>query len=122
LKGRYIFAGILALVIFLIFFTASRLFGANQGEVNIVNRSSLEVVSGELEVCGQKFKFDKLKQGTAIPIKFKITSDSDYRIDVQFGSGKNLAEKIGYVTRGFDVKDEILIKDDSIILGETKVK
>ena len=43
-------------------------------------------------------------------IKFKVTRDSGYRVRVIFESGAELERTLGYVTNGFDYKNEIWIE------------
>lgn len=95
---------------------AASSFFSHQGEVSIVNQATELVVKGEINICDQNFTFENIKPRESKIFIYKVTSDSHYKIEVEFGSGKKLTKEIGYVTNGLDFKDTVVIKNDDIEL------
>ena len=91
----------------------------NRGEVNITNNSAERINHIEIEVCNQQFKLENIGIGESKLIRYEVKSDSHYRINVEFASGKKLEEEIGYITNGIDFKDLIVVKD-TITLEQTR--
>lgn len=82
------------------------------GEVLIVNSATEPIKSGQVQVCGQKFKFGELEQGKTRVIQYKVRSDSHFELVVEFVSGKKLSKELGYVTSGREFKHVLTVKDD----------
>jgi hypothetical protein len=80
----------------------------------LINRSGSPIAGRELEVSGQHFIIQPMKPGGHQVIKFKVTRDSDYKVHVIFESGSELVRTLGYVTPGFDFKDELWIERGDI--------
>ncbi|MEW6089286.1 MAG: hypothetical protein AB1498_13395 [bacterium] len=120
---------ILMIIIFVLFIIVGLIFRngycmgtKNYGEVRLINKADKEIVSGTIEVCRQKFTFKNIKPNDSIMFSFKIKSDSGYIVSIEFISGKQLKEKIGYVCRGFSFKDSLIIKSDDVILESEVLK
>ncbi len=88
------------------------------GNVRIVNATGESVKTGELEVCGQKFKIGEIEQGKSFMIHYKVKSDSHYKLAVEFRSGRKLTRELGYVTNGRDFKDVLTLKEDEVSIEE----
>lgn len=88
------------------------------GNVRIVNSTAESVKTGELEICGQKFKIGEIEQGKSFMVHFKVKSDSHYKLAVEFRSGKKLTRELGYVTNGRDFKDVLRLKEDDVSIEE----
>lgn len=82
------------------------------GEVLIVNSATNPIENGQLEVCGQKFKFGKIDQGKSTSIQYRVKSDSHFRILVAFSSQKKISKELGYVTSGRDFMHVLTLTDD----------
>jgi hypothetical protein len=52
--------------------------------------------------CGQKLMFGKITQGNSKTIHYSVRSDSRYKLEVEFLSGRTLQQDWS-VTRGLDV-------------------
>lgn len=87
---------------------------SHQGEVSIVNQAAERVAKGEIEICNQKFSFEGIEPKERKIFLYRVTSDSHYRIALEFESGKKLVKEVGYVTNGLDFKDAVIIKDNDI--------
>ncbi|MDN5941969.1 MAG: hypothetical protein L0H94_08820 [Nitrospira sp.] len=70
----------------------------DDGQVLILNAATEPVKNGRLEVCGQKFPFGEIEQGKTKAIQYKVRSDSLYKLEVEFDSGRKLEQKLGNVT------------------------
>ena len=80
-----------------------------EGEVTLVNQSGRAITGRELEVSGQRFNIRSMKPGERQIINFKVTKDSDYKVRLTMESGSELVRTVGYVTHGFDFKDELWV-------------
>jgi hypothetical protein len=88
----------------------------DDGQVLILNAATEPVKNGRLEVCGQKFPFGKIEQGKTKTIQYKVRSDSQYKLEVEFHSGKKLEKELGSVTNGQDVEDVLTVNDRDVSL------
>jgi hypothetical protein len=72
--------------------------------------------NGRLEVCGQKFPFGEIEQEKTKAIQYKVRSDSQYKLEVEFHSGKKLEKELGSATNGQDVEDVLTVNDRDVSL------
>jgi hypothetical protein len=114
---RYRKAAILGIGCFFLasWFSTSIVLG-DDGLVLILNAATEPVKNGQLEVCGQKFLFGEIEQGKSKGIQYKVRSDSRYKLEVEFGSGKKLVKELGSVTSGVDVEDILTVSDREVTL------
>ena len=70
---------------------------SDDGQVRILNAATEAIKNGQLEVCGQKFMFGEIEQGKPKTIQYKVRSDSQYKLEVEFNSGKKLEPVYGSV-------------------------
>ncbi len=84
--------------------------------VVIINQSSKKIESGTLEVCGQSFKLPILSIQEEFEINYENFSDCHYSINIKFSSGKEIKEELGYITKGFALKDRILVGDKTVAI------
>jgi hypothetical protein len=97
------------------------IFSSHKGEVLIVNQATETVLKGEIEVCKQRFDFQNIKPKERKQILYDVRSDSHYKIEIQFESGKKLTKELGYVTSGLDFKDMLIVTEDDILLETVNV-
>ncbi len=86
------------------------------GQVLILNAATEPVRNGQLEVCGQKFQFGEIGQGKTKAFRYEVRSDSQYKLVVEFDSGRNLAKELGDVTSGHDFQDILTVTDHDVSL------
>lgn len=72
--------------------------------------------NGQLEVCDQKFLFGEIEQGESESIQYTVRSDSQYKLAVEFNSGKKLEQELGSVTSGLDFEDILTVNDREVSL------
>ena len=82
----------------------------------VLNASIESIKNGRLEVCGQQFMFGEIAQGNSKAIQYKVRSDSQYKREVEFHSGKKLEQKLGTVTSGLDLQDILTLNDRDVSL------
>jgi hypothetical protein len=83
----------------------------DDGKVLILNAATESIRNGQLEVCGQKFMFGEIEQGKTKAIQYKVRSDSQYKLAVEFNSGRKLEKDIGSVSNGQDFQDILTVND-----------
>ena len=88
----------------------------DDGQVLILNAATEPVKNGQLEVCGQKFMFGEIEQGKSKAIQYKVRSDSAYKLEVEFDSGKKLEKELGNITSGLDFQDILTLNDRDVSL------
>ncbi|HSF66327.1 MAG TPA: hypothetical protein VLA67_02755 [Nitrospiraceae bacterium] len=86
------------------------------GQVLILNAATEPVRNGQLEVCDQKFQFGGIGQGKTKAIRYEVRSDSQYKLVVEFDSGRTLTKEIGEVTNGHDFQDILTVTDLDVSL------
>lgn len=89
---------------------------SDDGQVLILNAASEPIKNGQLEVCGQKFMFGEIEPGKSKAIQYKVRSDSQYKLEVEFNSGKKLEKEVGAVTNGLDFQDILTLDDRGVSL------
>jgi hypothetical protein len=89
---------------------------SDDGQVLILNAATEPIKNGQLEVCGQKFLFGEIEQGKSKAIQYKVRSDSQYKLEVEFNSGKKLEKELGSVTSGLDFEEILTLNDRDVSL------
>ena len=89
---------------------------SDEGQVLILNAATESIKNGQLEVCGQKFMFGEIEQGKTKAIQYKVRSDSQYKLEVEFHSGRKLGKELGHVTSGLDFEDILTLSDHEMSL------
>ena len=84
---------------------------SDDGQVLILNAATESIRNGQLEVCGQKFMFGEIAQGNSKAIHYIVRSDSRYKLEVEFISGRKLEQELGAVTSGLDIQDILTLND-----------
>ncbi len=87
-----------------------------ESEVLLLNAATEPIKNGELEVSDQKFPFGGIEQGKSKLLRYDVRSDSQYKLVVEFDSGKQLTSELGSVTSGLDVKDILTVTDHDVSL------
>ncbi|MEO6307096.1 MAG: hypothetical protein ABIO96_01430 [Nitrospiraceae bacterium] len=88
----------------------------DDGQVLILNAATEPIRNGQLEVCGQKFLFGEIEQGKTKAIQYKVRSDSQYKLEVEFESGRKLGKELGEVRSGLDFQDILTLSDHDMSL------
>jgi len=114
---RYSQAAVLGIGCFLLVsWYSTSIARSDDGQVLILNAATEPIRNGQLEVCGQKFPFGEIEQGKTKAIQFKTRSDSQYRLEVEFHSGRKLDKELGSVTSGRDFEDILTLSDHDVSL------
>lgn len=71
---KLIFVGALSLLVGSCF--VSTFLSSHEGEVLVVNESTERILSGEVEICDQRFVFQGINPRENKLIRYKVTSDS----------------------------------------------
>lgn len=119
---KYIIVAIIVFIAFTITLLVGLSFyvGSGTGQVIFINNSTQVVISGQIEVSNQILTFESLKPNERKVMTFKVTKDSHYKVMVELESGKTQTAEIGYVSRGFDFEETILLTDDGISLSKDR--
>ena len=83
MKRRTALVGVGGVVFAIVVILASLTLARNSDQLRIVNDGTEPVVYGNIEICGQKFLFEDLKQGEDTVINYKMRGESRYKINVQ---------------------------------------
>lgn len=114
---RYSQAAVLGIGCFLLVsWYSTSIARSDVGQVLILNAATEPIKNGQLEVCGQKFPFGEIEQGKTKAIQYKVRSDSQYRLEVEFNSGRKLDKELGSVTSGLDFEDILTLSDRDVSL------
>jgi hypothetical protein len=89
---------------------------SDDGQVLILNAATESIRNGQLEECGQKFPFGEIEQGRTKAIRYKVRLDSQYKLEVEFHSGRKLKKELGEVRSGLDFEDILALSDHDLSL------
>ena len=89
----------------------------SNGKVRVHNRSGVTVSRLELSVGKNVFRVSTLINESILEILFPINGESGFKVKAFLASGKVLENEIGYVTRGINSSDEIVVLTNQIILS-----
>ena len=92
----------------------------NKGEFLLVNKGNEPVLRALVTVCGQTVELNGIQPTKSASGSYRVKSDSQYDVRIEFESGKKLEKKIGYVTNGLDFKHVIVVTDTDIEITESK--
>jgi hypothetical protein len=114
---RYSLAAVLGIgCFFLVSWYSTSIAFSDDGQVLILNAATEPTKNGQLEVCGQQFLFGEIEQGKTKAIHYKVRSDSHYKIEVEFNSGRKLEQELGSVRSGLDFEDILTLNDHEVSL------
>jgi|SRR5580765_7064921 len=114
---RYWRSAVLGVGCFLLaFWYSTSIVWSADGQVLILNAATESLKNGQLEVCGQKFLFGEIEQGKSKAIQYKVRSDSRYKREAEFHSGRKLEKELGVVTNGLDFQDILTLSDHEVSL------
>ena len=94
----------------------------NTGQFVLINSSNEMITQARIEVCEQLIEVNNIEPHEKYNGTYKIKSDSHYDVTISFASGKELRDKLGYVTHGFDFTHTITITDSTISINNTQVE
>ena|SRR6266851_7533749 len=98
-----------------------RQFGTHHGAVTVINNSRERIVSGRLEICGQGFELKDLPPGESRTFRYRVIGDDDYHLEVTFASKHTIKRRLGYVTSGFDFNEQLVVTEDNVRLGSSRI-
>jgi hypothetical protein len=104
------------LILLLAFTFISWALGSNKGEFSLINRASEGIERASVEICGQRFEFGDLPPGGRVSRSYEVGGESHYTIEIRFHSGRHQRAELGYVSSGFDFRDELSVSDTQIVL------
>lgn len=93
----------------------------NSGTISVVNKSAEPIARVVVMVCAQKLELINVGVSEAAQATYRITCEGHYSIQVEFQSGRRLQKDIGYVTGGFNFRDEIVVTAFDIDFGDRQV-
>jgi hypothetical protein len=94
--------------------------GRGTTTVTLENRSEHTVVNGYIAVCEQRRGLSRVKPGTTVQIQFDVPRDCHYSVRLEMEAGSVREASLGYVTRGLDFQDRIVVTPDGVMLGKTR--
>jgi len=96
--------------------------GKNKADFVLVNNSNEKIISGSVSLLKQSIKVGSIDAGGIVNGGFIIETDSHYHVEVQFESGRKIGKDVGYVTRGFDFNDEIIVSSNDVSIQSKKIE
>lgn len=67
-------------------------------------------------MCRQTIEVTDVEPRGSASGSYRVNCEGDYRIEVNFASGRNLETQTGYITGGVDFQDEIIVTDAEITM------
>jgi hypothetical protein len=93
----------------------------NKGQFLLLNESSRKISKANLFVGKQSFEFKNIVAGDKSLGSYEVLSDTHYKINITFESGKNIQKNVGYITHGFNYSHRITITDNDIELSDAEI-
>jgi hypothetical protein len=87
---------------------------SSTGIFDLRNESSEPIRSVSISICGQTFVFKQVGVSRSLTQSYRITTDGNFDIGVEFESGRKITRSAGYVTNGIDARHEIVITGTDI--------
>lgn len=87
---------------------------AYKGSFLLINRAKEPIARALVTICEQTIELKDIQPTKSASGSYDVKSDSHYDVMVEFRSGIKLQKRDGYVTNGFDFKDEITVTDIDI--------
>lgn len=94
----------------------------SNGFAEVVNKTDEVLEFLEVRVCKSFFQFSNLSPESSVGFAFPVDGESGYLLRIQTASGKSLETEVGYVTRGLDCFDKIIILPDEVVIERLEVK
>ncbi len=101
-----------------LFFVITILSGCSESKessVSIINHSNKNIKSATLKIYKEKYNFTNFKQNVSTTIYYKVYSDANYSLSIQFSDNKTISTNIGYITHGFTFNDKIFVANNVVI-------
>lgn len=81
---------------------------------HVINKTSQEIGFLEVEIYDKSYVIRNLTVGSRFSFKYKPIGDAHYTISYGESDSQYVIQNIGYVTRGMNLEDEIIIYSDRI--------
>ncbi len=94
----------------------------NKGDFLLTNKSNETITRAVVSVCNQTIELNSIQPNKSVSGFFEVRSDSHYDVTVEYESGRKFHKKVGYVTNGFDFRDEVVVTDTDIKVSEDRKK
>jgi hypothetical protein len=96
--------------------------GASTGTVSLINKAEEQISRATLTMSwGETVEVINLGSSEVATMKYRVSREGDYRVEVVFRSGKRLVTDTVYVTPGFDYHDQITVTSSEIQLTHKAV-
>ena len=95
--------------------------GVSLGRLHIDNQSGQQLEEVGIAISDNTFRFVGLPVNSAVELTCPITRESAYKIRVRLASGKTFNTETGYVTRGFDFSDRLVVSVDGLVFERLEV-
>lgn len=86
------------------------------GFIIVANDSDADVSELTISIRDTRLEFPSIRKGEKAGCFYEVRGDSHYDIHVVFHTGKELREKLGYMTSGMNVLDALHIGSDSMTI------
>lgn len=90
----------------------------NSGRVVLTNAATEPISRVVVVVCDQTIEGKDLRPNDVWNGSFTIKCEGDYDATVQFRSGKQMHQKVGYVTGGFDTSAHLIVDSNQILVDK----
>lgn len=88
-------------------------------EVTIRNDSGSVLNTVDVVACQKTFSFTSIANSSYVSLSHKATCESEYAVHINYSDGRYLDRKVGYITRGVDLKNTITVARDSVDFSMT---
>ena len=89
--------------------------------VTITNNSNETIKLLTIKVGEEMQEAENIEVGESVEMKFLVQVDSSYLASVEFLSGKQLEEAVGYLTSTLVYRDKVFIGDSDIFFDRMSV-
>ncbi len=93
---------------------------SSTAKLMVTNKSTQEVLALKVSLKHIDVLKENLQIDQSVEFKFKIKTDDHYNVTILFKNGTKINKSIGYLTRGVDSSDKIIILDSDIEMTSLK--
>jgi len=95
---------------------------SGRATVVVANDSKEPIRSAVVEVLGTAVELGQIGPGEKATGEVVVGSDDEYHVTIRFQSGRMLDRRLGYVTSGVAIRDQLSVSETDIVLKRVVVK
>lgn len=93
----------------------------SESKVIILNKSGKGILEGSVSVGTHKYKIGEVLAGGEVFVDTEFIGDKYYVIYIKFVDGKEIENRVGYLTNGINQIDSVVVEKNNIYIRKTEI-